>query len=63
MVHTRIPPASCQQDRIEDFLAKTERDMFIVEEAATRRVILHSLNKRQLMEVVWTLHGRDGFVA
>ncbi len=59
MVHTRIPPASSQQDRVDDFLAVTERDLFVVEEAATRRVLLHSVNKRQLMEVVWTFDGRD----
>jgi hypothetical protein len=59
MVHTRIPPAASHQDHVEDFLAKTERELFIVEEASTRRVLIHSVNKRQLMEVVWTLHGRD----
>ena len=59
MVHTRIPPASSQDDRIDDFLAITERDLFIVEEAATRRVLVNGVNKRQLMEVVWTLYGRD----
>ena len=59
MVHTRIPPASSQQDRVDDFLAVTERDLFVVEEAATRRVLLHSVNKRQLMEVVWTFDVRD----
>lgn len=59
MVHTRIPPASSQQDRVDDFLAVTERDLFVVEEAATRRVLLDGVNKRQLMEVVWTSHGRD----
>lgn len=59
MIHTRIPPASTQDDRIDDFLAKTERDLFILEEAATRRVLFNGLNKRQLMEVVWTLQGRD----
>jgi len=59
MIHTRIPPASTQDDRIDDFLAKTERDLFILEEAATRRVLFDGLNKRQLMEVVWTLQGRD----
>ena len=30
MIHTRIPPASTQDDRIDDFLAKTERDLFIL---------------------------------
>lgn len=59
MAHTRIPPASSQEDRIDDFLAATERDLYVLEEAATRKVLIHSLNKRQLMEVVWTLHGRD----
>ncbi len=59
MIHTRIPPASTQDDRIDDFLAKTERDLFILEEAASRRVLFDGLNKRQLMEVVWTLQGRD----
>ena len=59
MIHTRIPPASTQDDRIDDFLAKTERDLFILEEAATRRVLFNGLNKRQLMEIVWTLQGRD----
>ncbi|MGX9221047.1 hypothetical protein ACWV27_22000 [Massilia varians] len=59
MVHTRIPPASSQDDRIDDFLAATERDLYVLEEAATRKVLIGGLNKRQLMEVVWTLHGRD----
>jgi hypothetical protein len=59
MVHTRIPPASSQEDRIDDFLAITERDLFVVEEAATRRILFDGVNKRQLMELVWTLHGRD----
>lgn len=59
MVHTRIPPASSQQDRVDDFLAVTERDLFVVEEAATRRVLFDGVNKRQLMEVVWTFNGRD----
>jgi hypothetical protein len=59
MVHSRIPPASSQQDRTDDFLAITERDLFVIEEAATKRVLLDGVNKRQLMEVVWTLHGRD----
>jgi|GEM_PF-2951671 len=59
MVHTRIPPASSQEDRIDDFLAATERDLYVLEEAATRKVLFDGLTKRQLMEVVWTLHGRD----
>jgi len=59
MVHTRIPPASNREDRIDDFLAITERHLYVVEEAATRRVLFDGVNKRQLMELVWTLHGRD----
>lgn len=59
MFHTRIPPASSQEDRIDDFLAITERDRFVLEEAATRQVLADGINKRQLMELVWALHGRD----
>jgi hypothetical protein len=59
MVHTRIPPASSREEHIDDFLATTERELFVVEEAATRRVLADGVNKRQLMEVVWMLHGRD----
>jgi len=59
MTHTRVPLAASEKDRIDDFLANTERDKFIVEEACTRKVLASGLNKRQLMELVWTYDGRD----
>ena len=62
MTHTRVPPAASENDRIDDFLAETERDKFIVEEASTRKVLASGLNKRQLMEMMWTYDGRDYFI-
>ncbi|QNA88712.1 hypothetical protein G4G28_09805 [Massilia sp. Dwa41.01b] len=43
-------------------MAITERDEYVVEEAGTRKVLAHNLNKRQLMEFVWTHDGRDYYV-
>jgi hypothetical protein len=59
MAHTRVPPAASEKDRIDDFLAITERDQYVVEEASTRRVLADGLTKRQLMELLWTHDGRD----
>ena len=59
MSQSRIPPATTEQDRIDDFLARTESDLYVIEEAATRKVLFEPVTKRQVMEIVWTLHGRD----
>ena len=59
MAHTRVPPATSQQDRMDDCMAFTEGGKYVLEEAGTRKVLASGLNKRQLMEVVWTHDGRD----
>lgn len=59
MVHSRIPPVASEEDRIDDFLARTESNLYVVEEAATKKILFEPVTRRQVMEIAWTLHGRD----